>query len=784
MVTKNRSICPANCIGRGSIWCKTYCPVSRFLVKQSLKVKITVATLLLFVISVIGISYYITNLAQESMSALLAEHQYAAAKYIAYEVNTDITERITALEITASLITQEMIKSPAKLEEFITGKPVLLVHFNTGIFVTNPQGIAIAEVPRIGRLGVNYTDREHISETFKTRTPHISEPIIGKKVGSPIIVITVPILSKSGKLLGGLSGHTTLQKPNFLDKFLLNTFGDHGGYLLISPKTRTIITASNKERIMQSLPPPGISPTTDKLLNGYEGTTIFKNAQGVDVMSSAAIIPTVQWRAAVQTPTSVIFASIEEMQKKIFFITLILMLFVSIVIWKIMSRTLSPIDDTIHELSVLTKDADPAPLINKHSGEIGALVDGFNSLIAVVHNQNRTLETKVAERTTELEAAKEVAESANRMKSSFLSNMSHEIRTPMNAIVGFSAILKKKDPRPDQISKLNHIETATHHLLSIINNILDLSKIDSGKFTLDMQEFVLVDILNNVTSMSRPSAEIKKIKLIVDKANALRYIGDSTRIQQSLLNLVANAIKFTETGSVTVKTHIIDCNNETGYSTIKFEVIDTGGGVAPDKLKQIFRPFEQEDVSTTREHGGTGLGLTITKKLAQLMSGDAGVLSTVGEGSTFWFTVVLQHGHSSSAIIPLSQCEQLLRVKSGARVLLAEDNVFNQEVTISLLNDVGIIVDIAENGAEAVAKVQENKYDLVLMDVQMPVMNGIDATKIIRGMPEYTDLPIIGFTANAFTKDKDDCYSAGMNDVITKPAEPTMLYATMINWMK
>ena len=532
------------------------------------------------------------------------------------------------------------------------------------------------------------------------------------------------------------------------------------------------------------------------------------------------------------------------------------------------------------------------------------------------------LEELVIERTSQLVAAKEAAEVASRAKSAFLANMSHEIRTPMNAIVGLTYLLKRDSREPAQQDKLNKVADAAQHLLSIINDILDISKIEAGKLVLDKSDFDLDSVLHNVCTLVAERAQAKGLELVVDVVpNLLRGLyGDPTRLSQALLNYAGNAIKFTEHGSVVIRARVEE-ENEQGM-LVRFEVQDTGIGIARQHQARLFQAFEQADATTTRKYGGTGLGLAINRRLAQMMGGEVGVASEPGKGSTFWFTArlgkpthpiphfthenlqgcralvvddlpearsvlaemlraqglqvetaesgeaaiqavraadggapfdlvlidwlmpgmngvetaerlsVLSLRHRPSLLLVTAHDEpsmqsasaalfsailvkpvtsstlydtlvkvmgeeeqqvkagtslhieqEVARLHGGAHVLLVEDNAINQEVALELLHSAGFITSLAANGKIAVRMVREHSYDLVLMDMQMPEMDGLQATREIRRLPGRASLPIVAMTANALDEDRQRCLEAGMNDHVAKPVDPETLYRTLMKWL-
>jgi PAS domain S-box-containing protein len=399
--------------------------------------------------------------------------------------------------------------------------------------------------------------------------------------------------------------------------------------------------------------------------------------------------------------------------------------------------------------------------------------------------QRGQLEALVQSRTAELAGARDAAEAASRAKTTFLANMSHELRTPMSGIMGMTDLALRRATDPVQAEYLAKSAQASRHLLAIINDILDLSRIEAGRLDLDPQDFDVRQLVEETLRMQEAAARAKGLAITVqiDPALPERLNADPLRLRQILLNYVGNAIKFSERGEIRVRVGASAIDRD--GMTLRMEVEDEGIGIPPEHQPHLFQPFMQADQSTTRVYGGTGLGLAISQRLAHALGGDVGCRSTPGQGSMFWMTARVTHASPADAPATVVEAPDLARLRTfgGRRILLADDQPVAQEVVRLLLEAAGLPTDVVANGAEAVERAATGNYALVLMDVHMPVMDGLEATRAIRRLPQCAELPIVAMTAAVFDVDRERCIAAGMDAHLAKPVSPEDLWRVLLQFL-
>ncbi|MDL2302191.1 response regulator [Lachnospiraceae bacterium OttesenSCG-928-D06] len=526
--------------------------------------------------------------------------------------------------------------------------------------------------------------------------------------------------------------------------------------------------------------------TTEAIKNG-EVYTVTEDGYYRVYMPISFSDVTNPWSVAVNVPMSEVLRKSNEIRNYVLLVSIIGIILIALILFVVTRNLTKPILGLTDfakrvgegNFSLALPETDSSDEVGTLSTAFKTMMEKINDLIHKLTSKSEELEKKnehLGELNIMLVEAKEQAEASNRAKTAFLSNMSHEMRTPLNAIVGMSAIGQKANEEGKKQDAFTKIEVASKHLLSLINDVLDMSKLEDGKMLLSPVTFSLNKMIENSVNMVDAQVKEKKQKLSIEVEESLPdlFIGDDVRLSQIIVKLLSNGVKFTgEQG--TIKVRVFNKKITEKIYTLQFEISDTGIGISAEQQRMLFRVFEQADNSTSRSFGGTGLGLALSKRIVEIMGGEIGVVSQEGKGSTFFFTVQLEAGNNTK-----NQETKEYSDFHGKRILLAEDIEINQEIVLEMLEETNIEIDCAINGKEAYEMYAENpqKYNLILMDIQMPVMDGVEATKLIRAINK--DIPIIALTANVFKEEVDNYLKSGMNDHLGKP----LSYKLIIEMLK
>ena len=712
------------------------------------------------------------------------------------------------LALTAALDSEDIAEpqAQARLEQFHRLYPA----FRT-LGLLNPEGRIATSHPlraTTGKLlaGVSMADREYYRATVATRKAFVSDVFIGREMGAvPIVMLTEPLFDKQGALQAIVVGSLTCSRFQQLLESI--AYMKQTELLILDQQSRVIFASSGTpfgpmENLRDSPMMAEAGRSSKKVFRTerIERTT-GKAERKVDLLTSMARTKS-GWTVVMLQPLGVIVAE----STGSYLVTAILVL-IALVISSVGARELSksltrPVEGLAERIGRAVIDGgalEPAELPANAPLEIahlmqdvdrmaGRVSESYRQLEAALADRGRLneeladvladLETRVRVRTAELADAKGRAEDANRLKSEFLANMSHEIRTPMNGFMGMLTVLAET---PLSMEQRDFVETARDSatsLLEILGDILDFSKIEAGRLTLDPVPISIPALIEEAARPLEVLAERKGVELrrtTLDEV-PLMVIGDPVRLRQVLLNLASNAIKFTSAGFVEICASLE--STEGDDAVLKFTVRDSGIGLTPAQREVIFEPFRQADGSTTRNYGGIGLGLSISKRLAEMMGGRIGVTSVPGEGSTFWFTAKLRLTAGADSRPGLARLAGA--VSTGPlKILVAEDNLVNQRVVKTLLERRGHTVELADTGAAAVEKAAQQSFDVILMDVQMPEMDGLAATKFLRKQDAYRGIhtPIVMLTAHAMQGDRERFLTAGADGYVTKPVQMEQLEA-------
>jgi signal transduction histidine kinase/DNA-binding response OmpR family regulator len=746
----------------------------------NIRLKIVLAVVALALLVLLPASGVQMHFMRQDMVRMLSDQQFAAVSRVAADIDIKLDSSREVLLRLAKGLPLSLLQSRDAAQAYFEQRPALLASFDE-LWILDPDGAFVVDLSKApNRPPLDDVERADLGKLKLTRKPLISKPRHNAVDGDPAIQIMVPIITPDARFAGALVGVVKLMNKNLLGALAEAKVGKSGVFIVLEKgQTPRFLMQPRRDLALTPRPDNGVASTL-RALRGFEGSAEDTTDTGERNFYSYKSLKTVDWLLVAEVPLEEVYAPITLAEHRLWRITLVVCIAVIPMAWVFAWLMVNPILALRNGIERMRRNVGgQAPQFVQRADEIGDLARSFYSLIKEL--------TETAARQREAERRlRDVAESTSRSKSEFLATMSHEVRTPMSGILGISELLLDTPLSAEQRDYVQTILNSGKNLLAISNDILDISKIDAGKLELETIAHDPRETVRDVVALFAPRASAKGLVLESEVAADVpsHIMGDPGRLRQILSNLVGNSLKFTVDGFVRIEVGVAE--RKDGDLLLAFTVVDSGIGMTADQQSKLFRPYLQGDASTHRRFGGTGLGLSICLRLVEMMGGSFAVESTPNEGSRFTFTMrCLVAGDGARRVEP--QASIPLDRRFDGCILLVDDNAINRKVAHAALKGLGVEVVEAENGRAALETLERERFDLVLMDMNMPIMDGLEATQRIRAAEaanQSTRLPILAMTANVLPEALNACRDAGMDGFVPKPFLKAQMIEALSNWLK